>query len=278
MIEYRIDYLQFSATIEAIFSITSIEEFQKRSNIPFYESMTKYDNGIIRYDGNPNTEKSLYILTGSVCETLGVDELFCNQVLDEFHGKASRLDLAMTTDQSILALILKDKDKIISEMFQQIKIIADADFTPETIYIGDIKKRGKKGIVRAYDKGLQMGLEGVTRHRIEIELKRDQADLALKRIASGNSIQSVMNSKFRIDVEWYKLMFGEDIAINRFKDLTNVERKEIDKKMAWVEKQVIPSLRYIIDYDRDNNTQNFKRLMKRLGLDYETFDINSEIE
>lgn len=226
--------------------------------------MTKYDNGSVMFEGNPNSDKKLFVLSGQACTKLQVNDrddwlmslLNCNATI-------SRIDLAMTTDVVILEKFVSDYEKIVSKQFQSMKVISDHEYTPQTIYCGDMSKRGKNGIVRAYDKALQLNISGIMQ-RVEIELKRKDAHIASKRLAIGESIQSVMNSKFRIDSEWYQELFGNDVSTVRFPTEMTEEMPEIERKMLWLESQVLPSLQYVIDYDKANGTSNFARILDKL--------------
>jgi DNA relaxase NicK len=215
------------------------------------------------YEGNVNTEKSLFVLSGTVCDRIGVDSKWLSSLLSD-NATVSRLDLCVTTDVNILKKVQSDREKIESELYREMKIISDAEYTPQTIYIGDMQKRKKKGIVRFYDKALQLGLDELDMFRYEIEMKQKHAQIGAKRLASGESIPSVMNSKFRVNAQWYEELMGSEISTKRFDYEEEEEEEEIIKKMAWLERQVLPSIQYVIDYDRDNGTENFKRLLSLL--------------
>jgi DNA relaxase NicK len=128
-------------------------------------------------------------------------------------------------------------------------------------------KRGKKGIVRAYDKALQLGLDDLRAYRIETEIRHKHAHICSKRIANGETIASVMNSKFFIDKKWYRDLLGSDISTSRFKDLHKEEIAPIDAKMQWLMRAVTPTLQYVIDYDKANGTSNFASILEKLNFD-----------
>jgi len=262
--EFKIDYIQFSAIRLPRWLTEEQEDFRKRSNMPFYTHRTRFLNGAVMYEGNPNTDKKLFVLSGAVCDRLNVNKEWVKSMLDD-EGTVSRIDLAMTTDINILEPLQKDNKSIQSKMFSDMKIISDADYTPQTIYCGDMSKRGKKGIVRAYDKGLQLGVD-ISMFRIEVELRQKHAQISSKRYAHGESIPSIMNSKFKVDREWYTDIFGNDESTMRFADRGEEDIPEIDRKMLWLENQVIPSIQYVIDYDKEHGTNNFQRLYNKLVI------------
>lgn len=263
MIDFRIDYVQFSSNSTVRADLAEGHGWEFKSNNRFYKTMKRYDNGLVTYEGNPNTDKRLFVFAGKACENVNMSPDTLRRIA-QFEPEYSRIDLAMTCDFEILSKIIADKAKVESRMYSDGKVIADLDYTPETIYFGDLSKRGRKGIVRCYDKALQLNLEGVVRNRIEIEYKQKHARVAAKRLQRDESIPSVMNSKFKINVPWYEEIFGEDVATSRFSDVTQDDIPEIERIMAWLHKQVVPSLKKVVEYDERNGTDNFKSIVDRL--------------
>lgn len=264
MIDFNIDYLQFSSDVRITGKLMDADSHNKASTMRFYKRMTIYENGVRRYVGNANTEKALVVLDGKTCKRLGVDSKLLGRVLGDWSGTVSRIDLAMTIDEKIIEKFMGDKEHVVSELWEEMKGIVDSEKNLETVYVGDMKKRGKKGIVRCYDKAIELGLENCIMNRIEIELKSKHAQVSARRIAKGASIQSVMNSKFKIDRQWYRDIFSDDVATERFPHVETYETTEIQKKMAWLIKQVVPSLRYVKEYDQEHSTQNWELLMKEV--------------
>lgn len=265
MIDFRIDYIQFSSNLRVIAPIENFDNVAKKSNIRFYDRMTQYDSGLRVYTGNPNTEKRLFVVDGATCERLNINNNTCHRIVNEWQSTVSRIDLAMTIDEDILPKIMADKSMIESDLWSGIKVIADEELSPETIYIGDMKKRGRKGIVRCYNKAIQLGKEAdVIMQRIEVELRQKHAQTATQRIGNGASIPSVMNAKFRISTEWYQDIFSKDVATDRFKINDDNAKTEIQKKMVWLMRQVAPSLAYVLEYDKSHDTKNFVLLMERV--------------
>jgi len=265
MIDFRIDYIQFSSNLRVIASVEGWDSVAQKSNMRFYDRMTTYENGLRVYTGNPNTEKRLFVVDGKTCERLKINHETCDKIVNEWDSTVSRIDLALTTDKEILKKIMRDKGKIESKLWNDIKVLADGELSLETIYIGNMKDRGRKGIVRCYDKAVQLGLEaGIIMQRIEIELKQKHAQTATRRLATGKSIQSVMNAKFKIDAKWYRDIFSDDIALGRFVIHKESGLTDIQRKMLWLMKQVVPSMAYVVEYDVQNGTKNFELLMQEI--------------
>jgi len=264
MIDFNIDYLQFSSNVSIIAALQSEDSHNKTSNMRFYKRMTVYENGVRKYVGNTNTGKALIVLDGKTCAKLGVDKNVLTDVLGAWQGTVSRIDLAMTIDKEIIEQFMADKEFHVSTLWQTTKAIVDENKKVQTVYVGDMKNRGRKGIVRCYDKAAELGLEDCILNRVEIELKHKHAQISSQRIARGASIQSVMNSKFKIAKKWYSDIFSEDVATERFPHVEQFETTEIQKKMAWLMQQVVPSLRFVKEHDQKNGTKNWQLLMKEV--------------
>ena len=267
--QFKIDYLQFSTYTRPNWLVSHQDDYKKRSNKAFYTHMTNYANGAVVYEGNANSEKKLVVMSGSVCAKFNMDRQWMQSLVSTRETLVSRIDLCVTVSNNILDLIQKDHRSIQSKLYNKIQIISDADYTPQTIYVGDFANRKKKGIVRAYDKALQLGLGDLSMYRLEVELKQKHAKIASKRLAMGQSIPSIMQSKFKIDRPWFNDIFGDEISTMRFNDTKDDNVSEIVKKMAWIEKQVMPSLKYISDYDKKNGTKNMDRILSQLNINYE---------
>lgn len=268
MIDFRIDYIQYNIDPhESNIYKDIVGQPRQPAHNRWYRYKSITAGGAIILEGNVASDKALHILAGKACDYYNVTPQKLTALVNK-KASVSRIDLTLTTDKPILEKIKADRDKIVSEQFQGMKTIENPDNGIETIYIGDMKKRGRKGIVRAYDKALELGLESMILHRLELELKRDDAMLATKRLAIGASIPSVMNSKFSIDTDWYRELFSDEIATSRFTsdDKSHIE-EEIERKMLWIMKQVIPSLQYVIDYDIQNGTNNFATILEKLNFD-----------
>jgi DNA-binding transcriptional regulator YhcF (GntR family) len=122
----------------------------------------------------------------------------------------------------------------------------------ETLYIGDIKKRGDKGIFRAYDKGKELNLGRNLVTRIELELKREKAHNVAKRLASTNDIAGNFRTHFNVKAQDFeRLMDADAVPAVRGKNLVKqAENEALDARWDWLIKQVAPSLKEAIKADR----------------------------
>lgn len=276
MIERFIDYLQFTAPIAE----KSLQNsgYEAVAPIRFYKRGYRTENGVRYYFGNPNSSKATVIASGFAL--LFERYMFKNdaEMIDYWLSRGaifSRLDLAVTdwidTDFCTVADVETwYKSGLIESSFVEggckkiEKILPDAPNVPETLYIGDIEKRGKRGIFRAYDKGIEIGLPPLLATRLEVELKGDNANATARRIAKTNDIGGNFRAKFNVNSEQFDRLIDAPIA-----DITRGESKpkrEVDEKMDtrwnWLLETVAPALKQAWEHDRnsgagDSNLQKF---------------------
>lgn len=266
--DVRVDYLQFSSELKPA-QLFAYQRLQTdKSPNKFYKLQMTYEHGLRVLTGNPNSEKFLYILSGQTCDDINITPQLMTQILNE-NSNISRIDFAVTVDINIIDHIWQNREKTVTEMYKEPLRLERGIENPntETIYFGEQKRRGKKGIVRVYDKGIESGIGGLW-HRIELECKRKHAQVSAKRYAIGERIESIMNAKFRIDTELYKSIMSDEVSICRIKlEKHTTQDTEIERKMSWLMRQVKPTLQYVIDYDKQNGTNNFAMILDSLNFD-----------
>jgi hypothetical protein len=163
--------------------------------------------------------------------------------------------------------------KISSPLVERgMKMIATFDredeILPETLYIGDMAKRGKKGIFRTYDKGLQLDISRFLIMRHELEERGDNAHQSAMRIAKGASSAQCFDSRFKIeDGRWKKIMDESSITIQRGEN----QKKEIspeESRWKWLIEQVAPTLRKAISAEPMDisKSENFAKFCAAAGI------------
>ena len=127
----------------------------------------------------------------------------------------------------------------------------------ETLYFGDWKKRAKRGIVRVYDKGIDLGWYANSIIRLEIEEKRANAHMSARRIAEGVSIGSVIKTRFNInDLRWQEAIDSPTIETYRGLSKDDAPDKDVWK---WLLETVAPSLGKAIAHDElEGKRQNYE--------------------
>jgi len=265
MNEKTIDYLQYSM-------FASLERFISTSEtitpVRNYTAGFLQPNGVKVYFGNALTKKALFVATGSVLHNMRVNgvsnEDYIEKILTQ-GAKISRLDMQITqfvTDDLITPSDYADfvrKGHVVSSHSKYgAKYIASVDEqyqdNIETVYIGDMSSRGKKGIIRAYDKGYEMDLGRYMISRLEVEDKREKAHTSAKRIVSGASIAEVIKTRFDVnDARWQDLIDAKSIDTSRGEQISiENESSKMQKRWQWLIDKVAPVIAKSIDYDMSN--------------------------
>lgn len=271
MHELSLDYIQASIAMPE--PNPSNENFSIAYPVAWYRRAYIDEDGVRYNFGNNRTSKALIIASGDALQNLrekyNSDENVARYLkLDK--AKISRCDIALTKYIADDFISVGD----IQEKFKQGKIISswtelgcktissfdkDWEILPETFYIGDMEKRGKKGIFRAYDKGLQMNLEPFLITRLEIEDRGDRADMDVRRLLKGNSLASIFVSRLNIDDDVFqKTINAEPCKISRGDAREKRDADEaLDKKWDWLINQVAPALKKAI---RDEKKRDIAEL------------------
>lgn len=283
MINKNVDYLQFS--VEHVPEFLGAPLIVGKSPLPYYQYAEKFPCGAAAHKGNKLTGKYLVQMPGTSCERWQMTD-YPNRVvhIQTTGGKFSRIDFAITVSGS---KPLKKFQKAVQEKRIQSKrfheedtrIISDAQSNAQTIYLGMLTKRAKKGVFRAYDKGLERGLlESLT--RFELEVRREEADTAARRWSNGEDIGNLIRHVVDIPgAKWWEDMIGA-----KSEALPRWAREEPDDDIAnkwhWLYTQVAPALARLILVDQSQNTRNYEGFMKEVQkqLDrYRWVDTTSEI-
>jgi len=263
MIERNIDYVQVSLDYPQYKCRDN--EYKIIAPVRFYKIGYQDESGVRYYYGNPNSKRALCILSGQALNSLranGASDAEILVGLFAYNATCTRIDLAVTEyiDDNLIEL------SSIEAWYQSGKITstlvsggckAIMDIPPqgerivETLYIGDIEKRGSAGIFRAYDKGVEMDLEPFLITRLEIEDRGSKAMSTMKRIAQTDDIAGNFRARFDVnDPEFERLMQAPVAETTRGQNLQ--KRAEIDIRNGrwhWLINQVAPALRQAMKDD-----------------------------
>lgn len=264
MIERSIDYLHASLLLSE--SVLIMKGFKAISPIRFYKRGYLHPFGFRLYFGNPNSAKAALVASGETMQSLRNDQHSDAEIVDwvlSRGGEISRLDLAVTewiedelvTLEDVKSWIAYDlvESTLLSGGVKQISSLLNGGCEElQTLYIGSMKKRGKKGIFRAYDKGVELGMAGELVTRIELELKREKAHNVAKRVASTNDIAGNFRTHFNVKAnDFERLMEAPAIPAVRGKNLVKQEESEAQaRRWDWLLKQVAPALKQAIEDDK----------------------------
>lgn len=261
-----------------------------KSPVRFYQTGLKYECGTIASYGNPNSDLWLVSMSSKAIEQRGMltddnARLFMGQRLEQ-GCKFSRVDLAITAQHDGELTIdtvrqwIRDGQLIAPQhRAGHVKsIIDETNSRGETIYMGEMKKRGRRGIARAYDKGLELGMEPGMLTRFEVEEKRDVAHRMARQYVEGEDIGALIGSRLQFDNETWSMLTGGEIAPEkRYKPEKRDE--PIDKTWLWLIERVAPVLARKIAVDEEFGRGEYTRsFMKALtdGVHREKLTLNQE--
>jgi len=152
----------------------------------------------------------------------------------------------------------------------------DEDLKPQTqtFYVGDMKGRGKKGIFRAYDKSLDLGIGNEIITRIELELRGSNAHQTAKRLAQTDDISGNFRAKFNVDsTDFERLMDSPAVKIQRGLGLKKRDDEEkMERRWEWLINQVAPSLKEAREYEMKEHGNNLKmyQFLRSSGLNFDS--------
>lgn len=282
MIERFVDYAQASLCLSE--SAVILKGFRAISPVRFYKRGYQHPMGFRLYFGNPKSKDALIVASGETMRSLRNDYLDA-EILDWIlskGGKVSRLDLAITEWNTFEGMVeLGDVEKWYSRGLIESPLVAgglkeissilpNSGRIAETLYIGEMSKRGKKGIFRAYDKGIELGIGEYMATRLELELKRDNAQSTAMRIAESNDIAGNFRSKFNVRAkDFERLMDADTVSTKRGKALVKGgDGEETNKRWEWLLNQVAPALKEAIAEERKAGREDVRLVdfMGRAGL------------
>lgn len=235
------------------------------------------------YTGHNKSQKALVIHSGQPMQKLRsiIDELdYIDDVLSK-GAKFSRVDLAM--DIYIHDDFIKPSDFLLWHMQGLIKS-SHAEVDPtfigkqvkkremETVSFGDLAKRGKKGMVRVYDKGIELDLDRYLITRVEVEDKREKAHTSAKRLLK-HSVAEVLKTRFDVDHEKFqKAINAESIDITRGNAIDKEKEDGYRSRWTWLIETVAPVLgREIAKDELAGNFGNRDLFEKEMTIAYHEY-------
>lgn len=281
-IEAKIDYLQASADIaESDLSSKRIEQIQPTK---FYKRGYRDAQGTRYFFGNPNSKKALVIMAGAALDNIRNEGYAEKDILSSLlnrGGKFTRCDLAITQYDEPKIYGLEDFQDWYKKGLVESPLSArggklvsslnlEGETYPETFYIGDLKKRGKKGLFRAYDKGAQLDIGRYMMIRWELEERGENSHQSVKRMAEGDTVASVFRSRFDVKADGFQAVLNSEKAniergIGKEKDETMTEE---EKRWRWLIEQVAPTLKKAIAREglEAGKSDNVARFIMASGL------------
>jgi hypothetical protein len=277
MHEIFVDYLQCSM----LYREETCREQKHKDISPtkWYSRGYEDEIGVRRFYGNPKSKKAMIIYSGRALHNMRVAGWDVRERINSIlanGGNVTRIDWAITdyVDEFLIT------PKLVKTLVRQGRVTGTlakhggkfiagqkvgAPQHIETFYIGDQKKRGKSGIFRAYDKGIELGLSQDLITRLELEERGENAHNSAKRYAMRYEIPAIMNTRLQWRHNDFNRVFeAEPIDMSRGEQIQiGDERMQNDKRWQWLEKQVAPALRKAIKNDEKFGLGN-ERLLQFL--------------
>lgn len=265
MIERHLDYVQFTGEFQE--NEFKKEDYEACSGLPYYPRGYRDKAGTRFNFGHNRGANCFVVMSGEVLSfhrNEGVSDAEILQWVAANGGKVSRLDLAVTEfiEERLFSLEtvkfwwhkgLIDSSLVEGGCKEIVEHQKDWVSESQTIYIGEQEKRAKKGIFRAYDRGIAMGLGAEIITRIELELKREKAQNAAKRIEKSGDIAGNFRTYFNVrHQEFERIMDADAVVAVRGKGKgKSVWEDEQMKRWEWLINQVAPALKEAIVTDRE---------------------------
>lgn len=263
----KVDYVQWSSERKPDFLLDTF--LTKSSPLPWYAWCDVYMCETRVLYGNVNSERYLIQMPGTACDNHNASYP-TGRLSDALAqgAKFSRVDFAVTVNEhepleyfrvSLAAGLVKSKRFENDEP----KMIAGVNGDAQTIYLGDLRKRAKKGVFRAYDKGLEQGLDTPST-RFELEVRGRTAHTAVCRFLSGVPISALIRAVVNIPgaTWWEELFTAPPEKLPRFKQ---PEKTDITAaRWHWLYTQVAPALGKLLAIEQVEGTENWRSFLTRV--------------
>lgn len=272
MIERFVDYLQFQCSIPK--SVCIFNEFEQISGVAFYPIGFRDGFGARYYFGNPKSPLCLVVISGVALEKRrqwGIGDIETLEWAMTHDAKFSRIDFAVTEWVEDNLVQVEDIQKWYEKGLISSSLVASgakiiSGYAEEmreqiqTFYIGDLAKRSKRGLFRAYDKGLELGIGEYLATRLELEERGEKAHLSALRLQTSGSISGVFRSRFDVKSEDFeRLMDAPAIGTQRGKSRPKTEKEEeMDKRYKWLMEQIAPALKEFVDFETENDKSQMR--------------------
>jgi len=270
-VEFKIDYMQFTTDLPPTNKQRDHE--LKKSFMQNYKTMRVFESGLTSHHGHNKSDKWLNIATGTVCDGIENHRDYIKNVL-KLHGIFSRIDFCCTVENGCSMNDFRTwcENKEVSGPLADngIKSIVNDDTqNAETTYIGDLKKRSKRGIFRAYDKGIELGIEDAKLTRFELEERKHRANTTARRFSDGMPIGDIIRQRVDIDNDiWRGIMGTKSEKLQRY--TTEEKNEDVDTTWHWLIDTCAKTLgeKMALDQWNEKGNGNYDLFMKQVEKSY----------
>lgn len=287
-----IDYIAYNIDEKSVPFYSFKESIPPITN---YKWGRKNYNGTRVYGGHNKTDKFKVIMSGlplSILRTDFTDIETIENILSK-GGNITRLDMAM--DMYVVSdLITPDEfmkyyhdGLVVSSHIgteenpykpSVYSVLSGDEIQHQTLNFGDRKKRGRKGMVRVYDKGVELELGQYMITRLEVEDKQGKAQSSAKRIVECGDIGSVIKSRFDVnDDRFQSAIDAPSIDITRGSGRGKIENDDNNSRWKWLVETVAKSLGKAIALDENmgRGSANKELFIDAMYKGYDEFKVES---
>ena len=236
IVEFKVDYMQYTTKLPPANKEYG-KHVLKKSFMSNYKVMRVLPSGMTSHHGHNKSDKWLNVATGGVCDKIPNQLTFIQNILNS-GAEFSRIDFCCTVQDGLSVDGFREwcqQGKVSGVLADSgIKsIVNDSSKASETTYVGDLKKRAKKGIFRAYDKAIELNLDDFKLTRFELEERKKRAQITAKRYADGMMIGDIIQQRVNVDVdEWRDIMGAKSEVLKRY--APEEKEEEIDNTWHWL--------------------------------------------
>lgn len=283
MIERHLDYMQFSALVNE--RNMAQEQYEPVHPVKFYSRGYRHPLGYRLYFGNPKSKKALIVASAEALANMRGENMLDAEILQyglSLGANFTRLDLAVTEWNTFDGMITVGdvecwakqgliESTLVSGGVKTIsEVLVGGSNVVQTLYVGSMSKRGKRGIFRAYDKGIELDLGEYMATRLELEERGEKAHNTALRLADTNDISGNFRARFNVKHrDFDRLMEADAVDISRGKQKAGKEAsEENDDRWAWLMNQVAPALKkaYQADLKDGLGTNRLNQFLIKSGL------------
>lgn len=279
-----IDWLQFTVmNMSHIYVINDLLKLDltlfsemERGKLGYLKQM-QYGNISVCYAGsNKNNDMGVHvILTGTGCRLYETFHPLIELIesINVYEGKLTRIDIALDDRSGDLIKfnhLLDDikKGNIVSKWKTSLEIIKrdlNGNKLGESINVGS---RTSNTYLRIYDKALEQNLQGEIWYRIELEIKKTNAETIQNLLTADNAgllMRGILNNYMRMVVpnkndinksRWKTRPYWDKLIgdVDKVRLTQAGEEKTIAQIKSWVERQVGSSLALIAIHEQGELT------------------------
>lgn len=241
----RVDYVKFNAD-KPLISMRGRTEQGYRN----FKFRVENEYGRVQW-GHNKSDRFQHTLSGANLDYMPLSQQIEMVELWRSDGaQFTRIDLAITVEGDHMQDAYTHAQRAVGALAEQrvVKAISSPSEGYETVYIGEPKKRGRKGIFRAYRHDLAhdylaiYGKKATPHTRLELEFGRNNAQGASNAIVNTRNIHAVMSAYLDFpDWELWQALGTGTIVQYQQRGTAFEEQYNLASREQWLRDQVAPA-------------------------------------